>query len=108
LLPAPGYEPAELICQSVSKIFISDDPANQRIYELTEKALKDVQPGDPFLAFVRHEDGRRMALEILKSPILNNGRIVGIQGFAADLTEREEARNAIAASEREFRNWPCP
>jgi len=99
-----GFEPAELVGQPCDVLVIQDDPGSDNVQELTDKALQDGRLCEPYLAMVRHKDGRRIVLEILESPILNEGKVAGIQGFARDITERETARSAVAASEQEFRN----
>jgi PAS domain S-box-containing protein len=99
-----GYEPVELIGQPYDVLVIPDDPANDHVSERTDKALQDGKPCEPYQAVVRHKDGRRLVFEISESPMVKDGRIFGLQGFARDVTERETARSALAASEWEFRN----
>lgn len=43
------------------------------------------------------KDGRRMPLEISTRPIVHDGRPVGLQGIARDITDRREAQRALHA-----------
>lgn len=99
-----GYEPGDLVGQPCDLLVIADDPQNADVHALTDQALQDGKPCEPYKAVVRHKDGRRIVLEILESPILRDGQIVGIQGFARDITERENALAALEESQRQYRD----
>ncbi|MBL9186662.1 MAG: PAS domain S-box protein [Opitutaceae bacterium] len=99
-----GYEPEDLVGKPCDFLVIADDPLNADVHALTDRALQDGKPCEPYPAVVRHKDGRRIVLEILESPILREGKAVGIQGFARDITERERAREALAESQRQYRD----
>jgi PAS domain S-box-containing protein len=99
-----GHEPEELVGQPCDLLVIADDPLNADVHALTDQALQDGKPCPPYPAVVRHKDGRRIVLEILESPIHRDGQVIGIQGFARDITERENARAALAESQRQYRD----
>ena len=105
VLDVLGYTPAELKGEHCDCLVIADDPINANVHALTDQALRDGLPCPPYQATVRHKDGRRIVLEILESPVLRDGSIVGIQGFARDVTERAQSEADLAASEARFRNF---
>jgi len=49
------------------------------------------------------KDGRRVAVEVNTRIILENGRPVGVQGIARDVTERRQAEEALRGSEERYR-----
>jgi two-component system response regulator len=49
----------------------------------------------------RTKDGKELWLEVRSQPIIENGRIVAIQGIARDITEREILENKLRKSEME-------
>lgn len=98
-----GYDPEELVGQPCDLLVIADDPMNVDVHALTDQALQDGKPCPPYPAVVRHKDGRRIVLEILESPILSDGQVIGIQGFARDITEREKAVEQLRQNEQLLR-----
>ena len=70
--------------------------------DLAEKYIGDdlrvMQTGKHFEDIEEWErpDGRRIAIQVLKTPIYDSqNRIVGIQGFFLDVTERQRAQEAL-------------
>ena len=100
-----GYSPGELLGQLSDSLVIADDPINDDVHRLTDQALQDGKACEPYRVAVRHRLGHRLVLEILESPVITDGRIVGIQGFARDLTEHERAQRNLEVSEARFRNF---
>ncbi len=49
------------------------------------------------------KDGRRVALEVSTRLIYHNGKPVGVQGIARDITERKRAEEALCESQERFR-----
>ena len=94
-----GFEPEEVKLRWTE--YITDNPANQRAIEITEKAIKTgkVQPpyeiellrrsGEPFWAFVN------------EAPIVKDGKTVAITGSLTDITELKEAKRALEVSLQE-------
>jgi PAS domain S-box-containing protein len=85
-----GYEPEELLGQACNEILIGD-ASNAIANELTHRALETGIRSDPYTLLSRHKDGRSLFIEIVETPIKKNGRVVCIQGFAKDITERMQA-----------------
>ena len=48
-------------------------------------------------------DGRRVALEVSCQPIWEEGKLLGVQGIARDITEQKRYEEALRASEERYR-----
>lgn len=97
-LPVLGYEPNELVGQPYEMLLIPGDMENDQVHMKAEKAMQEGEPAPLYLATVHHKDGRSIVLEIQESPISRGGRVVGIQGFARDITERKRAEDEARRS----------
>lgn len=80
-----GYAPHEVIGH-LSEEFFLEDPTNDIAVELTDIALRSGIRQRPYLAVLRHKNGQRVILETREAPIIQDGRVVGMQGFARDVT----------------------
>ncbi len=62
----------------------------------------------PFTFDILHKDGRRITLELSTGGVLREGKLVGVQGVARDITQRkraeEELRNAHDELEQRVQN----
>ncbi len=54
----------------------------------------------PFEYDVITSQGKRISLEAMTSPLRRNGKLVGVQGLARDITARKQAQNALAEREQ--------
>jgi len=101
-----GYSPEELVGRSYEDILDDEQPGDVR--RLTEQALLEGRRQPPYPAVVRHRDGHRCTLEIVETPLLEDGAVHGMRGFARDISSRieaeeerdrlfEEARSAVRA-----------
>ncbi|MDA0837302.1 MAG: PAS domain S-box protein [Planctomycetota bacterium] len=70
--------------------------------DLAEKYIRDdlgvMQTGEHFEDIEEWErpDGKRIAIQVLKTPIYDSqNRIIGVQGFFLDVTERQQAQQAL-------------
>jgi two-component system, NarL family, sensor kinase len=89
-----GYKPKEVVGHRGEEFF-EDDQNNKLAIELTDSALRDGVRRPPYLAVLRHKQGHRIIVEAVESPIVKDGVVVGMQGFARDVTARVEAQGRL-------------
>ncbi len=89
-----GYRPEEVVGHHGAEFF-EEDPTNETALALTHAALQDGVRQRPYITVLRHKDGRRVLLETLETPIVKDGVIVGIQGFARDVTARVDSERSL-------------
>ncbi|MBI1749993.1 MAG: PAS domain S-box protein [Acidobacteria bacterium] len=100
-----GYEPAELVGHRYNEL-LTGDPSDEVADSLTDSALQTGQRGAAYTVLVRHKDGRIVELELIESPVLSRSlgtAVVGMQGFARDITQQRHAEEALRESEESFR-----
>ncbi|HEY9693980.1 MAG TPA: ATP-binding protein [Oculatellaceae cyanobacterium] len=97
-----GYAPEELIGKPY-ELTLTDDPSNAMVMELTDQALLTGDRSAPYIAVMKHKDGRSLFAEIVETPIKIGGRVVGMKGFARDITERKLAEIELRNSEKRER-----
>ena len=83
--------------------FITDGTVNQSVKEKTRAHLLGEFNEDATLIEVRHANGNPILLEAYEYPVVQNGKIIGLQGVAHDITEREHYEEALRESETRFR-----
>ncbi|MBI2949932.1 MAG: PAS domain S-box protein [Verrucomicrobia bacterium] len=91
-----GYSPEEAVRINISQLVAPDQLAQAR--EMTARKLR----GDPVTVYeldLMTKRGRRVTVEISSRPVLEKGRVVGIQGFGRDVTERKRAQRILQQSE---------
>jgi two-component system, cell cycle sensor histidine kinase and response regulator CckA len=71
--------------------FITDAAINQIALERTQRNLRGEFSPEPIIVEVRHADGHPILLEVYEYPIMENGKVAGLQGVAHDITERKQA-----------------
>ena len=78
--------------------FLTPNPINEPVRGYADRALAEGIPAPTYTCEVRHADGRPLLLEINEKPILKEGKVIGIQGVARDITERKRLEEAILES----------
>lgn len=84
--------------------FVTDSPINEKVREYTERAITRGETPPMYHAEVFHADGRRILLEIHEKPIFREGKVIGVQGVARDITEQQRWQRTILESEKKYRS----
>ncbi len=83
--------------------FITAAEFNQVAKEKTRAHLRGEFNKEPILLEVRHANGNRILLEAYEYPIMQKGKVVGLQGVAHDITQRKRTEEALHESEERYR-----
>ena len=78
--------------------FLTENPLNNQMRIRTKQICEDGTTGPAYLCEIRHADHRPVLLEIDERPILREGKIIGVQGMARDITEKKRLEDAILES----------
>ncbi len=84
----------------VRDVFIAED--TERVATDLRRTLSGETPGGHEYR-VLGRNGRTFDVVTHSAPIVHEGKIVGIRGFAVDITERKKAAEELKASEERFR-----
>ncbi|HEY5133569.1 MAG TPA: PAS domain S-box protein, partial [Candidatus Krumholzibacteriaceae bacterium] len=88
-----GYKPEEALVRWTD--FASDNPVNERAFELTQRAIDTGERQPHYEAELIAKDGRRVWFEVNEAPLVRDGKTVAIIGAAQDITERKRAEDAL-------------
>ncbi|HUI11008.1 MAG TPA: PAS domain S-box protein [Bacteroidota bacterium] len=91
-----GFSPEHW--KSRSKEALTGGPGNEGAFAHTARAIAGGIAPPAYTCTVHHADGRPLLLEINEKPILKEGKVIGIQGVARDITERKRLEEAIVES----------
>lgn len=75
--------------------FVTESPVNQVARQRTRAHLRGEVIDEPFQVEARHADGHPILLEVYENPIFRDGQVVGLQGVAHDITERERTQKLL-------------
>jgi len=87
-------EPEEAMNQWTE--FATDNPINQKGFELTENAIKTGKRQQPYELELMGKKGKKIFVEVREAPILKNGKTVAIVGSLTDITDRKMAEQETA------------
>jgi PAS domain S-box-containing protein len=89
-----GYSPGELLGRSYDMLLTEDTSAGL-VHEQTGAVLSGRRDAPPstYHARVRHKHGDVIVLELVESAVVRDGQVVGLQGFARNVTEQVRARS---------------
>ncbi|HSH46495.1 MAG TPA: PAS domain S-box protein [Longimicrobiales bacterium] len=96
-----GLEPDLLVGRPYTTLLLGHE-SDADVKRRTEGALASGLRSEPYTATVRAAGGEKV-VEINERPLIRDGAVVGIQGFARDITQRLEAERKLAESEALFR-----
>ena len=83
--------------------FITSNPMNNEGIKLTELALKTGQKQAPYKLELKTFTNREVWVEVDESPIIKEGKVVGIVGSLTDVTEKIHLEEKLLKSNEEYR-----
>ena len=92
-----GYTQSELLGMNMSQFLTAASTASAR--RMTERKLAGEERTN-YEVDVRAKDGRPFTLEISSRLAMNNGKPVGVQGVARDITTRRQAEEALRQADQ--------
>jgi PAS domain S-box-containing protein len=96
-----GYPKADLLKLNLGSLMPGDEVA--RALQIIQEIVITGHQKQPAEFQFRAGDGRQVCVETQSSLIYRDGQPFAIQGIARDLTERRRTEEALAASEKKFR-----
>ena len=97
-----GYPVEELLGQPFD-VLHPGDPSDETVHELTCLAFREHRATGGYTAVNQRKDGRLIYVEIVETPVVENGVVVAVQGVARDVTARVRAQRALHESEQRLR-----
>jgi PAS domain S-box-containing protein len=99
--PALGYKPEEVVGTRMERYLAESEISK---IALNMAALMEGTNVLGLQGEMLRKDGSRVPAELNASPILRDGKIVGVQGIVRDISERKQMEDALRISERRFRD----
>jgi diguanylate cyclase (GGDEF)-like protein/PAS domain S-box-containing protein len=87
-----GVSPAEIIGMNIIDFVVPSDHERAGIFVKIAAGAQFVQGDIEHVA----KDGRRVFLDVMAYPIMRDGKVVGIEGIARDVTDRHNLTEALA------------
>ncbi len=69
----------------------TDNPVNERGYELTQRAIDTGERQDPYELELIGNKGRKIWVQVQETPVVKNGKTVAIVGALTDITAQKQA-----------------
>lgn len=96
-----GYTDEELAGMNIAKLLTPESLKIAR--EKIDYKVKAKKPTSPYEISLKRKDGGVMYIEVISAPLLKDGEVVAIQGFARDITERRKMEEKMEKEEEEYR-----
>ncbi|HEY0323319.1 MAG TPA: PAS domain S-box protein [Pyrinomonadaceae bacterium] len=96
-----GYTREEALGMNVKRVVAPEYLALAR--QMIARKVADAQPQTFYQLEVITKDGRRVPLEVSTQLVYEDGKPVGVQGIARDITRRRRAEEALRESEERYR-----
>lgn len=77
------------------EVMLTGDPSDALVAVLTDDAMLRSGGRSTYSMLASHRDGRVVVLELVEGPVERNGVVVGMQGFARDITDRRKSERAL-------------
>ncbi|MBA4251710.1 MAG: hypothetical protein C0442_08315 [Chlorobiaceae bacterium] len=72
--------------------FVSDSPVNSEARKRTYANLKNETSSEAILVEIVDPRGKKILLDLYETPIIRDGKVIGLQGIAQDITEQMRGR----------------
>ncbi|MEO8231855.1 MAG: PAS domain S-box protein, partial [Ignavibacteriota bacterium] len=82
--------------------FATDSPINQKAKDRTRNHLNGKIIPEPVYVEILHTNGSKVMIELYERPLFINGKVVGLQGVAHDITKRLEAEKNLKEIESSY------
>ncbi|MFQ5433546.1 MAG: PAS domain S-box protein [Anaerolineae bacterium] len=92
-----GYTVAEIMESGFMALIHPDD--RRVVTELMAQKLTGEYLA-PYEIRIIHKDGRTLTLELNSTALMDDGRLIGIQGIARDVTQRREAEQSLRQAQK--------
>lgn len=96
-----GYTREEALTMNVTKVVAPEHLELAR--QMIARKIADAQPQTFYQLEIITKDGRRVPLEVSTQLVYEDGKPVGVQGIARDITKRKRAEEAMRESEERYR-----
>lgn len=102
-----GYEPEDVLGKTIFEMTTPELKEKfEPVVQERVKALKEFKtmPSISYDFELTRKDGSSVWIELISSPSIDsNGRLLGFQGVARDISQRKEAQEALLRSEAKYR-----
>ncbi len=96
-----GYTDEELAGMNIAKLLTPESLEIAR--EKIDYKVKAKKPTPPYEVALKRKDGSRVYIEVISAPLLKNGEVVAIQGFARDITQRKKMEEKLKEEQEKYR-----
>ena len=82
--------------------FTTDSVLNKRASSETWQHLKGEYTNEEILLEIKHAKGHKIILSVYENPIINDGKVIGVQGVALDITSRKQMEFELEKSKKRY------